>query len=163
MVIAPLDFRDSEYFTPKKIFEEAGIEVKTASIQSGVARGADGGEAKIDLTISDADPTKFDAIAFIGGPGMAKIVGDESLQILAKKFFQADKLTTAICVAPAILARAGVLRGLEATSFPDVRADLEAGGAAYLDQAVVESGKIITANGPAAASDYADAILRNLK
>ena len=163
MVISPIDFRDVEYFTPKKIFEEAGIEVKTASIQSGVARGADGGEAKVDLTISDADPTQFDAVAFIGGPGMAMIVGDESLQVLAKKFFQADKLTTAICVAPAILARAGVLRGLEATSFPDVRPDLEAGGATYIDQSVIESGKIITANGPAAASDYADAILRNLK
>lgn len=163
MVIAPIDFRDVEYFEPKKIFEQAGFEVKTASIQSGTARGADGGEVKIDLTVSQASPADFDAVAFIGGPGMAQIVGDESLQALAKKFFNAGKLTAAICVAPAILARAGVLAGAQATSFPSVKADLEAGGAAYLDQAVVASGKIITANGPAAAREFGEKIVKSLQ
>lgn len=163
MVVAPVDFRDVEYFEPKKVFEVAGLEVKTASIQGGTARGTDGGEAKIDLTASEADPGQFDAVAFIGGPGMAAIVGDESLQILAKKFFDAGKLTAAICVAPAILARAGLLAGNEATSFPDVKADLEQGGATYLDVPVVTSGSIITANGPAAARAFAEAIVANLR
>jgi protease I len=163
MVIAPVDFCDIEYFEPKKVFEAAGFEVKTASIQSGIARGADGGEAKIDLTVSQADPQEFDAVAFIGGSGMAQIVGDESLQVLALKFKNAGKLTTAICVAPAILARAGLLKDIQATSFPDVKGDLEQNGAIYSDKAVVVSGNIITANGPAAAKAFGEALAENLK
>lgn len=163
IVVAPVDFRDAEYFEPKKVFEAAGFEVKTASIQSGTARGADGGEAGIDLTVSEADPANFDAVVFIGGPGMKEIVGDESLQVLALKFKNAGKLVTAICVAPAILARAGVLTGLEATSFPDVKGDLEQNGAAYVDRPVVTSGRIITANGPSASNEFGEAIVKSLK
>lgn len=159
MVVAPIDFRDVEYFTPKQAFGAAGFEVKTASIQSGTARGADGGEAPIDLTVSQAAPADFDAVVFIGGPGMAQIVADESLQVLAKKFYDAGKLTTAICVAPSILARAGILSGKEATAWPDVKTDLEDGGAIYLDKSVVTSGRIITANGPATAKEFAEKII----
>ena len=42
MIIAFRDFRDAEYFVPKEILEEAGVEVKTASNKLGVAVGADG-------------------------------------------------------------------------------------------------------------------------
>lgn len=162
MVIAPLDFRDVEYFTPKKIFEAAGFEVQTASIQFGIARGADGGEAKIDLTVSQAEPANFSAVVFVGGSGMQQISDDESLQVLAIKFVKANKLTTAICVAPAVLAKAGLLAGKEATSHPDVKQDLEENGALFLDQAVVAGDKIITANGPEAAEQFANQILNKL-
>jgi protease I len=162
MVVAPLDFRDVEYFTPKKIFENAGFTVTTASIQSGVARGAEGGEAKIDLTVSQADPENFVAVVFVGGPGMQIISGDESLQALAIKFFKTDKLTAAICVAPAILAEAGLLTGIEATSHPDVKQILADNGAKFLDQPVVGGAKIITADGPEASAEFGRQIIDRL-
>ena len=163
MVVSPIDFRDAEYFEPRKILEAAGAEIKTASIQSGIAKGADGGETKIDLTVSDVNVADFDAVAFIGGPGMAEIVGDESLQILARKFYDAGKLTTAICVAPSILAKAGVLQGKKATSWPDVKEDLIKGGADYTGGAVMIDGKIITADGPASAKKFGERIAEALK
>ncbi len=163
MVVAPINFRDAEYFEPREILEASGVEIKTASIQSGIAKGAQGGETKIDLTVSDVNVADFDAVAFIGGPGMAEIVGDESLQILARKFYDAGKLTAAICVAPSILARAGILKGKQATSFPSVEKDLEDGGALYTGNDVAVDGKIITANGPEAAQKFGERIAEALK
>jgi protease I len=162
MVIAPINFRDVEYFTPKKIFEDAGFSVSTASIQSGTARGADGGEAKIDLTVGQANPADYAAVVFAGGPGMAQITGDESLQTLAIKSVKAGKLIAAICVAPAVLARAGLLTGVEATSHADAKQDLEDYGAIFKDQSVVAADKIITANGPEASTEFADQIIEKI-
>jgi protease I len=163
MVVAPINFRDEEYTEPRKVLEASGAEIKTASIQSGTARGVGGTEAKIDLTVSDVSVSDFDAVAFIGGPGMAEIVGDESLQILARKFYDAGKLTTAICVAPSILAKAGILKGKQATSFSSVEKDLEDGGALYTGKDVAVDGKIITANGPEAAKKFGERIVEALK
>jgi len=163
MVVAPLDFRDVEYFTPKKIFEDEGFAVSTASIQSGTARGADGGEVKIDLTVSQADSADFVAVVFVGGPGMRQITDDESLQALAIKFSKAGKLITAICVAPAVLAKAGLLAGKEATSHSDAKQVLEDAGALFLDQPVVVSDKIITANGPEASEEFGRQIVEKLR
>lgn len=162
MVIAPKDFRDAEYNEPREVFAENGIEVKTASIQSGESVGAEGTVVSIDLTVSAVKVEDFDAVAFIGGPGMAQIINDESLQILAKQFFKTGKLTTAICVAPAILAKTGILRGKSATSWSGAKGDLEDGGANYVEKEVVVDGKIITGNGPGAARKFGEEITRYL-
>ena len=163
MVIAPKDFRDPEYNEPRKVFEEAGAEVKVASIQGGVAIGAEGTEVNIGLTVGEVRVEDFDAVVFVGGPGMAQIIGDETLQILASEFFAAWKITSAICVAPAILAQAGVLKGKKATAWSGVQDVLENGGASFSPQPVVVDGKIITADGPAAAREFGEEIIEALQ
>ena len=163
MVIAPKDFRDAEYNEPRKIFDQSGLEVKVASIQSGTSVGAEGTVVKIDLTVSEVKVDEFDAVAFIGGPGMAQIVDDVSLQILAGQFYHAGKLTTAICVAPAILAKAGILAGKQATAWSGARGDLEAEGASFTGQAVTVDDKIITADGPGSAQEFGQKIVQALK
>ncbi|MFH1823061.1 MAG: DJ-1/PfpI family protein [Patescibacteria group bacterium] len=163
MVIAPKDFRDQEYLDPRKVFDKNGLEVKVASIQRGRSVGAEGTEVNIDLTISQVNENDFDAVVFIGGPGMLAIIDDDSLQILAKKFYQAGKLTTAICVAPAILAKAGIINGKKATAWSGSQADLEAGGAIITNEPVTIDENIITASGPAAAHDFAEKIISALE
>lgn len=163
MVIAPKDFRDSEYFAPRKIFEENGLTVEVASIQGGTAVGADGATVKIDLTVGQVNARNYDAVVFVGGPGMAQITSDESLQLLVKKFSEAGKLTAAICVAPAILAKAGVLSGKKATSWSGVVDDLKNGGAIYVNEQVVRDGQLITADGPSAAASFAKKIIEVLQ
>jgi protease I len=115
------------------------------------------------MTVSEVIVEDFDAVVFIGGPGMVEILGDESLQILAKKFYEAERLTTAICAASAILARAGVLRGKQATSWSGVEEDLKSGGAIYTGRTVTVDGKIITGNGPEAAREFGEKIVDALK
>ncbi|MEK7136703.1 MAG: DJ-1/PfpI family protein, partial [Patescibacteria group bacterium] len=71
----------------------------------------------------------------------------------------------AICIAPTILARAGVLRGKKATvwdpstgsgqvALPTPSQVLRECGAQYTGEAVTVDGKIVTANGPAAAEEF---------
>ena len=163
MVIAPRDFRDQEYNDPRKIFDNEGIKVKVASTQKGTSIGADGTAVNIDLSIGEVKVEEFRAVVFIGGPGMAQIVDEESLQNLAKEFYQEGKITAAICVAPVILAKAGILSGKKATAWPGVENELTAKGALFSQEEVVVDGKIITANGPAAAREFGEEIVKALE
>ena len=163
MVIPPKDFRDAEYTEPRNAIENSGAEVKVASIQGGTSVGAEGTMVQIDLTVSEVSVEDFDAVVFVGGPGMAQIVDDESLQILAKKFYDADKLTTAICVAPVILAKTGILSGKQVTAWAGVKNDLENSGAVYTGEPVTVDGKIITGSGPVAAKEFGEKIVEKLK
>ena len=162
MVIAPRDFRDAEYNEPRAVFDANGLPVEVASIQSGQSIGAEGTVVKIDLTISEVNVLAYGAVVFVGGPGMAEIVSDESLQVLAKKFYQANKITAAICVAPAILAYAGILDGKQATAWSGVKGELIKAGAKFIDEPVVRDENIITANGPSAARAFGEAIAKAL-
>ena len=168
MVIAFKDFRDEEYFVPKEILEREGAEIKTASNQKGAASGADGGEAEVDLLISEINPAGFDAVVFIGGPGCLKNLDSEDSYNVAKGTIAENKLLAAICISPVILAKAGVLKEKEATvwSSPMDKSAieiLEQNGANYNSQDVVVDGRIVTANGPAAAQKFANTLIEILK
>ena len=162
MVIAPEGFRDEEYFEPKEVFEANDFEVITASKKTGTCIGKLGGKAASNVLVSDADPAEYDAVVFVGGPGMARYLEDSDYTGLAKKFFEADKLTTAICISPSVLANAGILSGKKATAFPSEEGNLKSKGADWTGQAVTKDGKVITANGPDAAKEFAEEIVNAL-
>lgn len=167
MVIAFRDFRDIEYFIPRDTLLGAGAKIVTVSSQKGMAIGADGGEVQVSLDASEFQAENFDATVFIGGPGMGKKLEDESFQKIAKDTVESDKVLGAICIAPALLAKAGVLEGKKATvwSSPLDKSPirmLEEGGAEYLAEDVVVDGKIVSASGPAAAKKFAEALIEVL-
>lgn len=163
MVVANDGFRDPEAFEPKQVLENAGAQVKIIAPEGGAARGDEGGFLPVDETIGQANADDYDAVAFIGGPGMARMVDNEELSDFAKKFFDAGKVTTAICVAPKILANAGILSGRAATSWEGAMEDLSNSGAEVLEEDVVVDGKIITACGPKAAKAFGEAIVEALE
>jgi len=163
MIVSFKDFRDEEYFVPKEIFEAYGAEVKTASTAAGTAIGADGGEVQVDLLVNNVEPALFDAVVFIGGPGTLKYLDNEDSYRVAKQTVAADKVLAAICVSPAVLAKAGVLQGKKATvwsSSMDKSAVqvLKDNRADYQELPVVADGKIITANGPSAAEEFGEKV-----
>jgi len=167
MVIAFRDFRDVEYFVPKEILEKAGIGVKTASNKVGTAIGADGGEVEVDLLVSQINPAEFDAVIFVGGPGALNALDHEDSYRVARETVSQGKILAAICISPVILAKAGVLKEKRATVWTDFAKSqakiLEKEGAIFEDKSVVVEGKIITANGPAAAKEFGEKILELLK
>jgi protease I len=164
MVIAFRDFRDIEYFVPRDILAEAGAKILTISSQKGTAVGADGGEVEVDLTSSEFRAEDFAAVVFVGGPGMGKNLDNKEFQEIARQTVKAGRVLAAICIAPALLAKAGQLSGRKATvwSSPLEKSAikiLREGGADYQDEDVVIDGRIVTANGPAAAKKFAEALL----
>ncbi len=167
IIIAFRDFRDEEYFTPREILEKTGAEIKTVSNKIGTAIGADGGEVEIDFLVSEINPAEFAGLIFIGGPGCLKNLDNENSYKLAKETISQDKVLGAICIAPAILAKAGVLSGKKATVWTSPMNKsavkiLEDNNAVFEDKPVVADGKIITGSGPEAAEEFGRKIVEAL-
>lgn len=167
MIIAFRDFRDAEYFVPKEILEKAGAKITTVSTKLGTAIGADGGDNKVDILLKNLNLADFDAVVFIGGPGCLQYLDNESSYRIAKETVQQNKVLGSICVGPVILAKANVLEGKKATvwSSPMDRGTirtLEEGGAIYQEEPVVVDGKLVTANGPAAAQEFGEKLVEAL-
>lgn len=151
MVIAPETFRDEEYAHPKQVFEQRLAEVVTASTRAGVCTGRFGLEAEATLAVSQARAADFDAIVFVGGGGAEVFFDDPEAQRLAREAVEGGKVLGAICIAPSILARAGLLQGKRATAFSSREEDLTTHGAIWTGAEVEVDGAIVTANGPEAA------------
>ncbi|MFH1972854.1 MAG: DJ-1/PfpI family protein [archaeon] len=163
MVIAPINYRDEEFEEPKKVFKKKGYEVFVASKGVEQAKGVLGGIAEVDLEISEVQATNFDAIVFIGGAGASVYLEDKIAWSIARNAVSNGKILGAICIAPSILANAGVLNGKNATVWPSQQAHLETNGAKYSDNDVVVDGKIVTANGPKSAEKFGKKIVNLLE
>lgn len=164
MVIAMVDFRDEEYFIPKSIFEQAGFAARTASGEQGRAIGVFGGVADVDLETNEVKPADFNGLIIAGGEGMAKMADSAELRELAREFAKQNKIIGAICIGPAVLAKAGILAGKKATIYAsdmDKSAVkiLQENNAQYVDEPVVVDGNIITANGSQSARKFAEKIV----
>ncbi len=158
MVIAPVDFRDEEFLEPKAVFEQLNMNITVSSKGVKTAKGKLGASAEIDKDISAVHASDYDAVVFVGGPG-ASVYFEDSLALdLAKEAYESEKIVAAICIAPSILANAGILEGKKATSFSSESSNLEAQGAKYTGTDVEIDGKIITAKGPAAARKFGMAV-----
>jgi protease I len=166
MIISPKNFQDFEYNTPKSIFEKENYNIITASSGVDVALGAFGFKQEIDLDISDVEVKNYDAIIFIGGGGAVQYQNNEIAQNICKEAIKQKKLLCAICIAPTILAKAGVLNEINATVWNgngEPAKFLEKFGAKFTDEEVTIDGNIITANGPPAAEKFAKVIIKKLK
>ncbi|MCX8163106.1 MAG: DJ-1/PfpI family protein [Candidatus Micrarchaeota archaeon] len=169
-IVAPKDFRDEELFVPKQYLEQNNVAVLVASTTKGIAKGKLGGQIKIDLTLSEVKIQDFDGVFFVGGPGTIIVRAEPNALNIAKEAYKAGKIIGAICWAPTILAKAGILKDKKATCWlgPDseygMQTDtvLEKFGSKFVNQPVVIDGKIITANGPAAAEEFAKKMLEAL-
>lgn len=167
MVVAYKDYQDIEYQDTREAFDQAGFKVTIVSSSLGQASGKLGGSLKVDLALADLKVADFDAVVLIGGPGAPEHLDNETSYKIVQEAQVQDKVLAAICISPTILAKAGVLSGKKATVWSSVvdRSPIKVlkdNGAEYLDQKVVQDGKIITANGPAAAKEFGKTIVEAL-
>ena len=165
MIIASKNFRDEEYFIPFQIFQKEGAKIITASSKEGNVIGVHGGEAVSDLTLQKVEMKNFDAVVFIGGSGASEFFDDFDAHRIIGDVIKLDKILAAICIAPVILAKAGVLKGKNATVWSSTLdkvgvKELEVAGCDVFDKNIVTDGNIITANGPAVAEEFAKEIIK---
>ncbi len=162
MIIAPEKFRDEELNHPREVFKSQGAEVTVASTKTGTATGSYGHKEKVDKTLDDVAGETFDAVVVVGGGGSQQHLWDnKKTHDILRRHHSAGKVVSAICVSGAVLAKAGLLGGVEATVWKSdetmkVYAEKKV---KFVDKPVVRSGKIITANGPAAAREFGQTIL----
>lgn len=154
MVIAFENFRDEEYLIPRKIVENAGYKVVVASWQKGIAKGMLGERVKVDILVNEVKTEEFDGVIFVGGTGAENYFNNPYALKIAKEFYRSKKPTGAICLAPGILANAGILKGKRVTSWPSIKSLLERKGAIYTGEEVSVDGNLITGIGPKAAENF---------
>lgn len=161
MIIAPENFRDEELLDTKAALEARDVKVDVASTVN-ESTGMLGARAKVDLNINSVSVDDYDAVIFVGGTGSSIYFNDEKALAIAKESYEKGKVTAAICIAPSILANAGILENKKATAYQSEASNLESKGATYTGSSVEQDGKIITANGPQSARAFGEAISNSL-
>lgn len=162
MIIAHKNFRDEEVKEPYDYLKGLGHKVIIASTDTTEAEGMLGMRIKPDILISQIDTT-HDALVLIGGTGATVYWNDSLVHNLVRYFYDSGKVVAAICLAPATLARAGILKDKRATVFSSAKEDLVKYGANYTGEDLEIEDKLITASGPKAAKDFAIAIAKTIE
>ncbi len=153
-IIAPHGFRDEELLKPKEICEAAGFKTEIVSTRKGEATGMLGAKIKVSKNLLAVNISDYQAIIFVGGTGAREYFEDALALAIAEEAVRQNKVLAAICIAPSILANAGVLRSRRATAYPSEKDNLQAKGARYTGEPVTVDGKIITASGPETATEF---------
>lgn len=155
-------FEETEALAPLDILRRGGVEVQTVGVTGGYVTGAHGITVKADILPPIALKDNMEAVILPGGG-----VGTQNLDasVLVKEAVQSayssGKLICAICAAPSVLGKMGLLRGKKATCYPGFEKYLD--GAELSEANVAESGNVITANGMGAALDFGFAVLARLR
>ncbi len=155
-VVVPLaeGFEEIEFSTIVDILRRAGIAVTVAGLKEEGINGAHGIRVTPDTLIDKVSADDFDAIVLPGGtPGYVNLGKSEKVLTLVRGMHEKNKYVTAICAAPSVLAKAGVIQGKRATIFPGMEGTLT--GAQHSKERVVVVGRIITSQGPGTAIEFA--------
>ena len=145
-----------EAVTVIDLLRRAGIKVVSAGLDDQPVQAARGTVLVPDMSLDEAVAQDYDMIVLPGGmPGADHLMNDGRVIELVTRMANNGRYTAAICAAPRVLARAGVLDGKRATSFPGAIDVANIPGIQYSEQAVVRDGTVITSRGPGTAMDFA--------
>lgn len=161
MVIPQTQFRDEEFFEPKKILEDEGAQVVVASTSVRMCRGMNGGAAQAEIAISEAKADDYAAIVLCGGSSVPEFFwNDKKLQELTAAIAAAGKVVAAICLSTVVLAKAKLLAGREATVYflPQAIEELKTAGAKYVTETLLIQDNLILAEGPRDSQRFGQAI-----
>ncbi len=165
-ILVPLatGFEEIEAVAIVDVLRRAELDVVTASLERGLVEGAHGIRVEPDAWIDEVDLDAIDAIVLPGGmSGTRALMADERVLGLVRRLAAEERITAAVCAAPLVLAKAGVVSDAAITSHPAVREELSAGGGEVVaTPRVVESGHVITSQGPGTSIEFALALVARL-
>lgn len=148
-------FEEVEAFTVVDILRRAEVYVDTISIEDEyLVRGAHGISIHTEDLFHEVDFSTFEMIVLPGGmPGTSNLGAHMGVKRLLIDFAKDNRLIAAICAAPTILGKYGLLKGKKATCYPGHEGELL--GAVVSDEKVCVDGNIITSRGVGTAIDFA--------
>lgn len=131
-----------------------GAEVRFVAAEPGPKHTEDG---RLSLVAEDAlaDMPNPEVVVVPGGFGTRPLMQDDTILDWLRAAHETSHWTTSVCTGSLLLAAAGILDGLEATSHWLELETLERFGARPVERRVVEQGRVITAAGVSAGIDMA--------
>ena len=159
-------FEEAEALVTADVLRRADIPVTLTGIGGETVTGSHSITVLADLPVGQISLEPGDMVVLPGGMGgVASIEGSETAMALARQAASGDDYwLAAICAAPTLLARAGLLpKGARAVCYPGMEGALvEAGVIPEMDCPAVIDGKLVTGRGPGAAFDFGLAIVEVL-
>lgn len=148
-------FEETEFVTPFDYWQRGGLNVTLASISDSLSvTGAHGLKIQADILLKDADLSQFDAVTLPGGGlGVKNLAASAAVEATIKQFDAQGKWLFAICAAPLVLSKAGLLKDRRCTCFPGCEGDLVC--KQFLTDRVVVDGNVITSRGAGSAEEFA--------
>jgi len=159
-ILIPLTdgFEEIEAVTPVDVLRRAGFNVVTAGIPGTMLTGANGTKITTDKKLEDIDTNEFDAIVLVGGPGYRNLGNSNKVLAALRDFNSKNKTIAAICMAPSILAKAGIINEKKATISPGQEREVPR----PRGERVVVDGNIITSQAPGTAMEFSLKIVEKL-
>lgn len=166
-VLLPLakGFEELEAVALIDVMRRAGIEVRLAYIDDTlshgkVVTGANGIGVKAEISIRNVISDAFDMMVLPGGWGGTYALADNTRVIDLVQEFKANKIIGAMCAAPFVLKKAGVL-GSDYTCYPGAKDEIDHPGYRE-DMKVVTDGNVMTSQGPGTAVCFGLSIVERL-
>ena len=152
-------FEEVEALTVVDLLRRADIVCDMVSLRgTEEVTGSHGITVRADKAFGGADFSAYDGIILPGGmPGTKHLAESAELEVLLKEFHADGKLTAAICAAPSVLAKAGLLAGKTAVSYPSWEEKLT--GAVIGEGPVARDGSVVTSRGVGTAIPFALALV----
>ena len=155
-------FEEVEALTAVDLLRRAGVQVTTVSVTGNdIVTGAYRIPDVADIKIEENDFEDADAIVIPGGqPGVDNLSECEKIADIINNAYKNKKFVCAICAAPMILGKLGLLEGRKATCYPGCESALT--GADISGDRVCVDGNIVTSRGVGTAIDFAAKIIELL-
>ncbi len=156
-------FEETEAIAPIDILRRAGVRVCTVGVGSDLVRSSHNLYVNADINIDRFEINEgIEGVILPGGmPGTTNLLAEERVLEAIRYCSDNDKFVCAICAAPMVLGKLGILKGKKATCFPGFEGDLE--GAIVTGKHVAVDGKVITAKGAGCALEFGFAIVGAVK
>ena len=160
-------FEEAEALVAADVLRRADLTVTLTGIGNEFVTGSHNITVKADLPVEAVKLEKGDMVVLPGGMGGVDSIehSPEAMALVRQAASSGDYWLAAICAAPTLLARAGLLpKGVSCVCYPGMEGELvRAGAVPAMDRPAVTEGRLITGRGPGAAFDFALALVEALK
>lgn len=155
-------FEETEAIATIDVLRRADIAVTTVGIGGTAITGAHGITVTADIGEGEVDLDKMSGVFLPGGmPGTTNLDNNATVQAAVTRCAERGLVIAAICAAPSIIGKRGLLSGRRATCYDGFEGQLE--GALYSPAPSAVDGNIITGRGAGAVFAFSLDIVTVLK
>jgi 4-methyl-5(b-hydroxyethyl)-thiazole monophosphate biosynthesis len=144
-------FEEIEAISFIDLLRRAKVEVTILGLESKLVRGSHDVKVSSDELLENFTGSA-DAIILPGGPGTSRLIESDRVIRTVIDYFNKGLLCAAICAAPTVLGKAGILKNKKATCFPGFESKLNC--ELFSDSEVVRDGNVITSRGAGTAIPF---------
>ncbi|MGX8795594.1 type 1 glutamine amidotransferase domain-containing protein [Fusibacter sp. JL298sf-3] len=164
VIVVDEQAEDLELLYPYYRLQEAGYEVHLAGVEANRSyKGKYGVPYTSDVSFEGVNASEYAGILIPGGWAPDKLRRYERVKTLVQAFHAAKKPIGQICHAGWVTISAGVLQGVQVTSTPGIKDDMENAGALWRDAPVVVDGHFVSSRWPKDLPAYMKAYLECLE